>query len=240
MLKLEDRLQFVRVFPQLLIRLAPKEPDLQLMYVRQNVRIPDHHQSSRLSSLVVRYNDYVNHTSGLNRRIKATKLVNGEDFRTDGSENVYNLAESKKQFTFELTIGSAFHDIVELTPALQEEWRHRNLMEQQRYRADLAPDDDVDPWYNRWYGSVNVCLVFNRLTGVYEVFHEYNTAGKGMEPKNPLGNDKQHSNFGGLLSVATLGTAKLEFEIRAQTKLNEGSADILLDIREDIKTKTRP
>lgn len=49
------------------------------------------------------------------------------------------------------------------------------------------------------------------------------------------GTDKQHSNFGGLLTVAVLGYAKLEFEIRAHTKLNEGFADIFLDIREYIK-----
>lgn len=108
LLQLETEYQFARVFPGFLIRLAPYRPSLQQLYIRQDIRIPPHHQSSRLSSLVVRYNDYVNHNLGRARSFEVKAADAEGAFRTDGSKTIYSLRpgnyeeDKNKPFTFEL------------------------------------------------------------------------------------------------------------------------------------------
>ena len=164
------------------------------------------------------------------------------NFHADGSDNVYMLTSTDEdiRFVFQLSIVAAYHDLVDLTEDLIAEWRLWNSAEQYKYGAAITPNDDVDLWYNRWRGTVNVCLVFNRSTGAYEVRHNYDETVNGINADNVFAMSKQHSYFGGLLEINNLGSARLEFEIKAQTKLIGGRANIMLDIREYITEGPRP
>lgn len=259
LMKLEDRHQFVRVYPHVLLRLDPKELKPKRVYVRQDVRLAPKHQSTAIAALTVHYHDYVNYDSGKSRKILANshwetvgtsgRIANPDDigrmlFRKDGAENTFRFGyygdePGNDLFTFSLKIQSLYGECVEITDEFRRLCRLRNMGEQKKYDAPFAVDEDPDFWYNRWAGSVHVIFKFHRVKGVYEVCVFHDVTGQMANPDFEIGASRDHPNFGETIRLATLGHSNAQISVQAHTRWDGRNAVVSLVIREFIAKTAR-
>lgn len=259
LMKLEDRHQFARVYPHILVQLNPKGLKPKRLYIRQDVRLSPRHQSTAIAALSVQYNDYVNYDSGRSRVIDASShwakmpqsgtsgpIVHPDSigrvlFRTEVENTInfgyYGDEADNDIFTFSLEISSRFQECVEITEGAEQAWRLRNIGEQKKYDAPFEIDEDPDPWYNRWRGSVKVIFKLHRAKGVYEVRVLHGKEGQSSPTDFEMSPSREHSNFGNTVQLAKLGTGKARMSAQATTRWNGKRAVVALVVREFIVDK---
>lgn len=196
----------------------------ETIYIRQNVRLPRNHHSSRLLAFHVSYNNYL---SDHKRKISVTSPGKSLEFNKDANENVFELRslngldDTTKVLIFRLEAASGERAITN---------EYFKLMEGMK----------VD-WLNRWTGVVSVVMKWNSQTGAFCFQALYSGDGTSVEDsqlvsyldraKQPaLDSDKGIMQE--ILTIPVSGPRFLQIGINMYTKLVGNHPVIAVDIRE--------